>query len=398
MLGPCQSLRRKIRTRRYPRWADDGPPVDATFELFRAYYSPGRSLAWGPDGRPVNAVRGLIDSMLSLLREPDVTHIAAATDYVIESWRNDMFPGYKSSAGMDPDLLAQFRDAERALRSLGITTWPMIEDEADDGLATATARFVSDPRVEQIVICSVDKDLGQCVESERVVLRDRMRRVTYDEDGIRAKFGARRRAFPITWRWWATRPMDTPACRAGQRRALLWCWCPGSTEAIRTHCCNGEAPVRGAVGLAAMLSLLIGPRRRCTRRLSPSTPTPRRWATGQPPAAGACFLCSFLALCDELAVEIVAPASIGGATGELGTMAGVLGAGAGGPHGSGRRRPDAVAPPPPAALVTLTSAQPGLLGEPRRLLLRLDLIGQTAVQHPRSPPRHGSVETVSFKT
>ena len=163
--------------------------VDATFELFRAYYSPGRSLARGPDGRPVNAVRGLIDSMLSLLREPDVTHIAAATDYVIESWRNDMFPSYKSSAGMDPDLLAQFRDAERALRSLGITTWPMVEDEADDGLATATARFIGDPRVEQIVICSVDKDLGQCVEGQRVVLRDRMRRVTYDEDGIRAKFG-----------------------------------------------------------------------------------------------------------------------------------------------------------------------------------------------------------------
>ncbi len=79
--------------------------VDATFELFRAYYSPGRSLARAPDGRPVNAVRGLIDSMLSLLREPDVTHIAAATDYVIESWRNDLFPTYKSSAGMDPDLL-----------------------------------------------------------------------------------------------------------------------------------------------------------------------------------------------------------------------------------------------------------------------------------------------------
>jgi 5'-3' exonuclease len=170
--------------------------VDATFELFRAFYSPGRSLERGPDGRPVNAVRGLVDSMLSLLREPDVTHIAAATDYVIESWRNDVYPGYKSSAGMDPDLLAQFRDAERALRSLGITTWPMVEDEADDGLATATARFLPDPRVEQIVICSVDKDLGQCVEGQRVVLRDRMRRVTYDEEGIRAKFGVGPESIP----------------------------------------------------------------------------------------------------------------------------------------------------------------------------------------------------------
>ena len=170
--------------------------VDATFELFRAYYSPGRSLERGPDGRPVNAVRGLIDSMLSLLREPDVSHIAAATDYVIESWRNDVYPGYKSSLGMDPDLLAQFRDAERALRALGIVTWPMVEDEADDGIATGVARFRDDSRVEQIVICSVDKDLGQCVEGERIVLRDRMRRVTYDEEGIRAKFGVSPESIP----------------------------------------------------------------------------------------------------------------------------------------------------------------------------------------------------------
>ena len=100
--------------------------VDATFELFRAYYS--RPEERGPDGRPVNAVRGLIESMLSLLREPDVTHIAAATDHVIESWRNDVYPTYKSSIGMDPALLAQFDDAERALRALGITTWAMVED------------------------------------------------------------------------------------------------------------------------------------------------------------------------------------------------------------------------------------------------------------------------------
>jgi 5'-3' exonuclease len=170
--------------------------VDATFELFRAFYSPGRPLQHGPDGRPVNAVAGLIDSMLSLLREPDVSHIAAATDYVIESGRNDLYPTYQSSAGMDRDLLAQFRDAERALRALGIVTWPMVEDEADDGIATAVARFRSDHRVEQIVICSVDKDLGQCVEGERVVLRDRMRRVTYDEEGIRAKFGVAPESIP----------------------------------------------------------------------------------------------------------------------------------------------------------------------------------------------------------
>jgi 5'-3' exonuclease len=161
--------------------------VDATFELFRAFYS--RPARRAPDGRPVNAVQGLVDSMLSLLREPDVTHIGAATDYVIESWRNDLYPGYKSSAGVDPDLLVQFRDAERALRALGIPVWAMVEDEADDAIAAAVDRFGDDDRLTQIVICSVDKDLGQLVDGDRIVLRDRMRKITYDEAGIVAKFG-----------------------------------------------------------------------------------------------------------------------------------------------------------------------------------------------------------------
>ena len=168
--------------------------VDATFELFRAYYS--RPPRRAPDGRPVNAVQGLVDSMLSLLREPDVTHIGAATDYVIESWRNDLYPGYKSSAGIDPDLLAQFRDAERALSALGIPVWAMVEDEADDAIATAVARFASDPRVEQVIICSVDKDLAQLVDDERIVLRDRMRRITYDAAGVVAKFGVAPESIP----------------------------------------------------------------------------------------------------------------------------------------------------------------------------------------------------------
>ncbi len=168
--------------------------VDATFELFRAYYS--RPPRRAPDGRPVNAVQGLVDSMLSLLREPDLTHVGAATDYVIESWRNDLYPGYKSSAGIDPDLLAQFRDAERALEALGMPVWAMVEDEADDAIATAVERFASDPRVEQVIICSVDKDLAQLVDDDRIVLRDRMRRVTYDAAGVVAKFGVAPRSIP----------------------------------------------------------------------------------------------------------------------------------------------------------------------------------------------------------
>src|ERR1700752_234652 len=168
--------------------------VDATFELFRAFYS--RPARRAPDGRPVNAVQGVIDSMLSLLREDDLTHIGAATDYVIESWRNDVFPGYKSSAGIDRALLSQFRDAERALEALGILVWAMVEDEADDGIATAVARFADDPRLEQVVVCSVDKDLAQLVEGERMVLRDRIRRITYDETGVIEKFGVKPASIP----------------------------------------------------------------------------------------------------------------------------------------------------------------------------------------------------------
>jgi 5'-3' exonuclease len=168
--------------------------VDATFELFRAFYS--RPTELGPGGFHVNAVRGLVDSLLSLLREPDVTHVGCATDHVIESWRNDVFAGYKSSAGMPPELLSQFGLAELAIQAMGLTCWPMVEDEADDALAAVTARVAADRRVEQIVICSVDKDLAQCVDGERIVLRDRMRKVTYDEAGVVAKFGVRPASIP----------------------------------------------------------------------------------------------------------------------------------------------------------------------------------------------------------
>jgi 5'-3' exonuclease len=168
--------------------------VDATFELFRAYHS--RPAERSPDGFPVNAVRGLVDSLLSLLREPDVTHVGCATDHVIESWRNDVYPGYKSSAGLPYDLLAQFELAETAIRTLGLTCWPMVAEEADDALATVTARMAADPRVERIVICSVDKDLSQCVSGERIVLRDRMRNITYDEAGVVAKFGVHPASIP----------------------------------------------------------------------------------------------------------------------------------------------------------------------------------------------------------
>jgi 5'-3' exonuclease len=226
--------------------------VDATFELFRAYYS--RPPRRGPDGRPVNAVQGLIDSMLSLLREPDVTHIGAATDHVIESWRNDLYPGYKSSAGMDPELLAQFRDAERALAALGMPVWAMVEDEADDAIAAAVERFGAGPEIEQVIICSVDKDLGQLVDGTHVVLRDRMRRITYDEAGIVTKFGIAPASIPD----YLALVGDSsdgfpglPGWGAKSAAAVLARW--KHLDAIPASALDWEVPLRNASRLAATL-------------------------------------------------------------------------------------------------------------------------------------------------
>src|SRR5262245_45806761 len=135
--------------------------VDGTYELFRSYF--GAPKAAGPDGAEVGAVRGLLRSLSYLLREDGVSHVACAFDHVIESFRNELFPGYKTSEGVPEDLLAQFPLAERATAALGLVVWGMIEFECDDALATGAARAVGTPGVEQVVICSPDKDLTQCV-------------------------------------------------------------------------------------------------------------------------------------------------------------------------------------------------------------------------------------------
>ncbi len=161
--------------------------IDGTYELFRAFYGgPPRA---DKDGRPVGAVYGLMRSMLALLGEADVTHVAIAFDHEIESFRNALYPGYKTGEGIDPDLRAQFIPAEAATRALGIVTWPMVEFEADDAVATAAARFADAPGVEQVVICSPDKDLTQCVRGRQVVCLDRMRGRVLDEEAVIAKFG-----------------------------------------------------------------------------------------------------------------------------------------------------------------------------------------------------------------
>lgn len=161
--------------------------VDGTYELYRAHF--GAPDAVGPSGTAVGATRGLMRSLLSLLREDGVTHVACAFDHVIESFRNDLFESYKTSEGVPEELLAQFPLAERAVAALGVVVWPMVEFECDDALATAASQASALADVEQVVICSPDKDLTQCVRGSRVVCLDRMRRKIYDEAAVREKFG-----------------------------------------------------------------------------------------------------------------------------------------------------------------------------------------------------------------
>ncbi|MCP4040162.1 MAG: flap endonuclease [bacterium] len=161
--------------------------IDGTYELYRSYF--GAPKARGPKGDEVGAVRGLLRSMIALLRQDEVTHVAIAFDHVIESFRNEMFDGYKTGEGLEPDLWAQFPLAERAAEALGLVVWPMVDFEADDAIATACDRFGKATGVDRIIICSPDKDLAQCVEGDRIVLLDRMRSRVIDEKGVIEKWG-----------------------------------------------------------------------------------------------------------------------------------------------------------------------------------------------------------------
>ena len=162
--------------------------VDATYELFRAHFSP-RPTVRGRDGIVLSGVSGLIEQLCVLLGTQGATHVACATDQVILSFRNDLYPGYKTDAGVPADLLAQFPIAEAAMAALGVVVWPMTDFEADDAIGAAALRFAPDPRVEQVVICTPDKDMAQCVVGSRVVLWDRRRDIVYDEAGVMAKWG-----------------------------------------------------------------------------------------------------------------------------------------------------------------------------------------------------------------
>lgn len=167
--------------------------VDGTYELFRQFFGqPSRA---GLDGREIGAARGVVLSVLGMLESGDV-YLGVATDHVIESFRNQLWPGYKTGAGVDPELRSQFDVLEDALAALGVTVWPMVELEADDALASAALVAARDSSVEQVVICTPDKDLAQCVEGERVVQLDRRTNTLRDENGVWEKFGVAPRSIP----------------------------------------------------------------------------------------------------------------------------------------------------------------------------------------------------------
>src|SRR5277367_431344 len=160
--------------------------IDGTYELFRHYYAVPKMR--DSAGHEVAAVRGVVASLIGMLGN-GATHIAVATDHVIESFRNDLWPGYKTGEGIEPDLLAQFPLLEDALAALGIVVWPMVEFEADDALAAAATAAAADRRVERVIICTPDKDLAQCVRGTRIVQLDRRKNIVRDEAGVVARFG-----------------------------------------------------------------------------------------------------------------------------------------------------------------------------------------------------------------
>ena len=227
--------------------------VDGTYELFRAHF--GAFPADGARRRNVGATRGLLQTLLSLLRQDDVTHVAVAFDHVIVSFRNDLFDGYKTGEGTSEELLAQFDPAEIATEALGIVTWPMTEFEADDAIATAAVRFADDPRVEQVVICSPDKDLMQVVRGDRIVSLDRRREILTDEAGVVDKFGVPPESIPDYLALVGDSADGIPGVpRWGAKSASTLLARYGSIEAIPDSELLWDVKVRGAKSMAATLA------------------------------------------------------------------------------------------------------------------------------------------------
>ena len=226
--------------------------VDGTYELFRHYFAlPSHVTA---DGREVAALRGVASSIVGMLAD-GATHVGVATDHVVESFRNDLYEGYKTGEGMDVDLWSQFHPLEEVLVAIGVTVWPMVEFEADDGLASAAALAGADDRVRRVLICTPDKDLAQCVEGDRVVQVDRRRGTVAGRDAVVEKFGVEPASIPD----WLALVGDTadgfPGLpRWGAKSAATVLAHYGHLEAIPDDAADWEVAVRGAAGLAGTLS------------------------------------------------------------------------------------------------------------------------------------------------
>ncbi|MBU17843.1 MAG: flap endonuclease [Chloroflexi bacterium] len=227
--------------------------VDGTYELFRSYFALPPIQA--PDGRPVGAVRGIVQSLLYLLREDQVTHVGCAFDHVVKSFRNDMFNGYKTGNGTPEDLLAQFELAERAVESLGILAWPMVEYEADDAIATATAYCTGLSEVEQVVICSPDKDLAQMVQGDSVVCYDRRRETVMGETGVIEKFGVSPGSIPDLLALTGDAADGIPGIpKWGAKTSAQLLAQYGHIEDIPHDAADWEVKVRGAAAAAESLN------------------------------------------------------------------------------------------------------------------------------------------------
>lgn len=225
--------------------------IDATYELFRAYFALPNER--GPGGEEVGAIRGLIASVLALLHQDDVTHVAAATDHVIESFRNRLFDGYKTGDGVPDDLMSQFPLAEEALQALGVVVWPMVEFEADDALATAAAKLSSE--VEQVIILSPDKDLCQCVRDRSVVTCDRRRAKIYDTAAVIEKFGVEPQSIPDLLALVGDSADGIPGIPGwGMKTAAAVLRVYGTIERIPDDASKWTSKVRGAAKVAANLA------------------------------------------------------------------------------------------------------------------------------------------------
>jgi 5'-3' exonuclease len=226
--------------------------IDGTYELFRSAF--GAPPAAAPDGREVGAVRGVLASLCAMLRDPAVRHVAVAFDTTVESFRNELFAGYKTGEGLDPELFAQFAIVERAVRALGLVVWSMVEFEADDALAAGAARFDGAPGVARVVLGTPDKDLAQCVVGDRVVQWDRRRDLVLDEAAVRAKHGVAPASIPDLLALVGDPQDGIPGVpRFGSKSAALLLAHYGSIESIPDDAADWAVRPRGAAALADSL-------------------------------------------------------------------------------------------------------------------------------------------------